>query len=376
MAKNIFVLTEGELIKVGTMTVLASLLFGMTGLAIMIFLQWITRQTYAADVVDKHGISHVSASRLGGAAVFVSSLCMLIIGSFSMSFDSSYGPLGIHLFGWVGALSCAALGLVEDLYNDRLSPRFRLLSKFFLFAAIIGFWPYLIPVSLGVPSLDALLALPVVGWALTVIFCVGFINAVNMADGANGLMPGILTIAFGLFYLETNSLLYANLLTACGLFTIFNVISGRLFLGDAGTYGLGAALALSGLYLNSQGVFSAAFLAVLFAYPCIDFVVSLSRRALQGRSILLPDNDHLHNRVHFQFKRLVKSKTAANSLTGCSIALLFSGVALCGYFCDWLPMDSNQWALIFVAQWLGYFGLFWLCGINRPLSQHVVQTSQ
>ena len=34
-------------------------------------------------------------------------------------------------------------------------------------------------------------------------------------------------------------------MTGCGLFLIFNVISGRLFLGDAGAYGLAAGVALA-----------------------------------------------------------------------------------------------------------------------------------
>ncbi len=63
----------------------------------------------------------------------------------------------------------------------------------------------------------------------------GFIHAANMADGANGLMPGILAIAFSLFFAETGSLVYAALMISCGLFAIFNVISGRIFLGDAGS---------------------------------------------------------------------------------------------------------------------------------------------
>ena len=167
-------------------------------------------------------------------------------------------------------------------------------------------------------------------------------------------------------------MLFANLLTVCTLFVIFNIVTGRLFLGDCGTYGLGAVLALSGLYLNSEGLFSAAFLAVLFAYPCIEFVVTLTRRVLVGRSVLLPDNDHLHNRVYFQIKKFVKSKTAANSLTGTGIALLFSGSALLGHYFNLLPIDSDIWIWVFALQWMLYFLTFWLCGRDRPISQHVV----
>ncbi len=87
--------------------------------------------------------------------------------------------------------------------------------------------------------MDSLLAAPFIGWFITVVFWFGFINAINIADGANGLMPGTLALAFIVLHLETGLMVYAVLMTSCGLFTIFNVISDRLFLGDAGAYGLG-----------------------------------------------------------------------------------------------------------------------------------------
>ena len=72
MTKPLFVLTERDLAKLSVMMLLSVILFGLSGLVIMIFLQWITRQSYAQDSIDKHGISRVSASRLGGAAIFIS----------------------------------------------------------------------------------------------------------------------------------------------------------------------------------------------------------------------------------------------------------------------------------------------------------------
>ena len=298
MTKPLFVLTERDLAKLSVMMLLAVIFFGLSGLMIMILLQWITRQSYAHDAVDKHGISRVSASRLGGAAIFASWLGLLVAGYFSDYFgDASGGPSGPYWIDWLAVGCCALLGLVEDLRNNYLSPRFRLYAEFGIFAVTIAVWPLLIPVDLGIPGLDVLMGLPLVGWLLTVIFCVGFINSINMADGANGLMAGVMTIAFSLFYVSTGEFVYAAMMTACAVFTIFNVISGRLFLGDAGAYGLGASLAISGLYLFYDNVFSAAFLACLFAYPCIDFIMTLARRYKAGRSIFLPDNDHLHNRV-------------------------------------------------------------------------------
>jgi UDP-N-acetylmuramyl pentapeptide phosphotransferase/UDP-N-acetylglucosamine-1-phosphate transferase len=216
--------------------------------------------------------------------------------------------------------------------------------------------------------------MPLVGWAITVVFCIGFVNAINMADGANGLMPGTLTMAFVVFYLETGLLSYAVLMTSCGLFTIFNVISGRLFLGDAGAYGLGSVLVISGLYLYSEGIFSAAFLAVLFAYPCIDILVTVIRRRIEGRSIFSPDNDHLHNRIHYHFQKLLPSKTLTNSITGLSVVASSSGVAVVGYLHQWWSATSDMWLLIFLIQWVAYSVAFYLTGLNRPINQYVLTT--
>lgn len=57
------------------------------------------------------------------------------------------------------------------------------------------------------------------------------------------------------------------------MFLIFNVISGRLFLGDAGAYGMGACLLISALDCFSYGYMSLYFLAALLSYPCLDFFV-------------------------------------------------------------------------------------------------------
>jgi len=199
MGKNLFVLTEKDLIKLSAMLLLAVIFFGLTGLVMMLILQLLTRQSYAHESVDKHGISQVSASRMGGAAVAVMTFGLLVMGAYSGKIDLELGPLGVDKFVWITVIFCMGLGLVEDLKNDYLAPRVRLYAEFAIFGVMVAVTPQFIPLSLGIWGLDAVMALPVIGFVLTVMFCVGFINAVNMADGANGLIPGILTISFSLF---------------------------------------------------------------------------------------------------------------------------------------------------------------------------------
>ena len=265
------------------------------------------------------------------------------------------------------------IGLMDDLKSNFLSPRMRLTIISLIFGLCLAVIPILIPQKIGIVGLDLLLDKAIIAWILTLVFCVGFVNAVNMADGANGLIPGIISIALTIFYMEVGSFTYAIFMTTCGLFTLFNVISGRLFLGDAGAYGLGSMVALNGLFLHSAGVFSAAFLAVLFAYPCIDILVTVSRRRIAGRSIFLPDNDHLHNRVYFYFQGWFRSKTLANSLTGILIVSSSSGLALLGYTEAWWSVTSNKWAWVFLAQCTMYLFAFVVTGLGRPISQHVTE---
>ena len=366
---DMFVLSEKDLLKLFATIVLATIFFGISGLLFMLLLQWITRRSYAEESIKKHGISDVKASRLGGAAVFFCAFGLVMAAAYSKLLHTGDGPYGAYWWGWFGVILCALLGLVEDVRNNCLTPMFRLCIKTIIFALVIGGSPFLIPIGLGVPGLSTLMAQPIIGWGLTVVFCVGFINAINMADGANGLVPGILTIAFSVFYMETGGFAYATLMTSCALFTIFNVISGRLFLGDAGAYGLGAALALSGLFLFSEGVFSAPYLAVMLAYPCIDILVSLARRRVQGRSILLPDNDHLHNWLHHHCSNWFRSKTMANSITGALIVLGTSGVALVGYLGHWWPVTSTSWIWVFCGQVLVYAVAFYTTGVSLPATQ-------
>ena len=372
MLEKAFKFTGKDLTKLSIMMVIATLLFGLPGLVVMLFLQCITSQSYAIEAVDKHGISKVGASRLGGAAIFGSALALYLFGVYSGVIVPS--PLStISVIFWLSIFSCMSIGLIDDFKSNLLSPRMRLIIISLIFGLCLIVIPILIPQKIGIVGLDFLLGKALIGWIITLVFCVGFVNAVNMADGANGLIPGIISIALTIFYMEVGSFTYAIFMTVCTLFTLFNVISGRLFLGDAGAYGLGSMVALNGLFLYSAGVFSAAFLAVLFAYPCIDILVTVSRRRIAGRSIFLPDNDHLHNRVHFHFQGWFTSKTLANSITGILIVFCSSGLAILGYTEAWWSVTSNQWAWVFLAQCAMYLFVFVIAGFGRPISQHVTE---
>ena len=350
------------------MLLIATAAFGLSGIVIILMMQWMTLQSYAAESTDKHGISEVKSSRLGGVAVAVAVLVAMLFLLFSgYRGDNINAPLGLYWPLWLGAFGCFFLGLLEDLKNGSLSPRSRLISKALLLLVIFLLSPSLVLNNVGLPGVDWLLGFPWLALIITLFFSVGFINAVNTIDGANGLLPGIFTITCFIFVTEIPVIALQAGFYGASLFLIFNVISGRLFLGDAGSYGIGAAMLLSGLFALNRDLVSLSFLAALYFYPFVDFVVSIGRRLRSGKSITAPDNDHLHNRVHTFCKRRFRSKNMANSATGLSIAGMSSGLVLCVYVYDAIPLDSHHWVFVFALQCAIYATVFVATGTRNRM---------
>lgn len=212
-------------------------------------------------------------------------------------------------FIWIVCVAVmAVVGLADDRHS--LSPRLRLLISFLVFAVAAAVDP-----TFNVRVLDFVtpkFSLGLGTWWLaimfTVICCVGLINAVNMADGKNGLVLGLALGWLGILSMRAEDPLLPLIgLVACCLtiLLVFNM-KGRLFLGDGGAYAIACALALLSIMIyNSPGVqtlraVSADELVALFAVPVFDSFRLSYKRLREGRSPMHADRDHLHH--HLQDK--------------------------------------------------------------------------
>ncbi len=141
---------------------------------------------------------------------------------------------------------------------------------------------------------------------MTVIGCVGVINATNMVDGMDGVAGGLLAILFAAIWLlagdrvEGSIALYA--LVALLPFLAINLrlpwqARARAFFGDAGSMSAGLLVAWL-LVSATQGedrVFAPVTALYLFALPLIDTVSIMWRRLADGRSPFTPDQNHIHH---------------------------------------------------------------------------------
>ena len=147
MLEKAFKFTGKDLTKLSIMMIMSTLLFGLPGLLMMLTLRWITHQSYALESADKHGISHTSASRLGGASIFGFSFALYMFWSYSEIIEPD-SLLFTPNIVWLLVFVCIVVGLIDDLSSNLLSPRVRLIIIFSLFSICLAMVPELIPQKL------------------------------------------------------------------------------------------------------------------------------------------------------------------------------------------------------------------------------------
>lgn len=139
----------------------------------------------------------------------------------------------------------------------------------------------------------------------TLLCLVGLLNAINMADGKNGIVVslGLIWSAVLLAHLPSAMLpVTAAAAAALAVLLWFNM-HNRLFLGDSGSYAISALFGLLAIYAYNHdfAVIGADDVALLFAVPVMDTVRLLVARSLERRSPFSGGRDHLHHYLHAKF---------------------------------------------------------------------------
>jgi UDP-GlcNAc:undecaprenyl-phosphate GlcNAc-1-phosphate transferase len=136
--------------------------------------------------------------------------------------------------------------------------------------------------------------------ASSVVVVLVLVNAVNLLDGLDGLAAGVVAVgAFGFFVLLSGSsaTLAVALYGALAGFLVWNAPPARVYLGDAGSYVLGTALAMlfvAAAQLPAAEV-SGAFLFV--AVPVADTTLAIVRRVRAHTPLLRGDRGHVYDQL-------------------------------------------------------------------------------
>lgn len=255
------------------------------------------------DLPGKRKVHQEETPRLGGVAVFLATLLPFLIFLFFGDFrDGDVKNAGGALPGLVlGSLIVFGIGIWDDIH--RLSPWPKLTAE--ISAALVAFYfglrIHLLSNPFGLQWDVSWLSGP-----LTVIWLVGITNALNLADGIDGLAAGIATFAASILFAMTVSSTYplvpylaAALAGAALGFLRFNFSPATIFLGDSGSLFLGFFLGGLSLWASEKSAIAFALLIPIIALglPIIDMIYAIIRRWHRGVPLGQGDRDHIHHKL-------------------------------------------------------------------------------
>jgi len=267
-------------------------------LAMIVTMAWLPvfgRAAIKWGIVDQPGVRKVHSiaiPRVGGLAM---GLGVLIAALIVIPLDAN------NRWFLIAAGVLAACGAADDRFD--LDYRIKLAGQLIaiLIVVIAG------DAQIHWVTLDDRLPLPPwISIPLTVLFLVGITNAINLADGLDGLAGGTTFLCLGALALLAHgsgqiitaalSLAFAGAILG---FLRFNTFPASVFMGDAGSQLLGFAVGVLSLRATQSGAsaLSAATPILLLALPILDTLSVMVQRVSEGRSPFSADKNHIHHKL-------------------------------------------------------------------------------
>ncbi|HVY81195.1 MAG TPA: MraY family glycosyltransferase [Steroidobacteraceae bacterium] len=260
-----------------------------------ILIPLLARVAPALGLTDAPGprkVHSVPMPRIGGIAM----ACGILVPGL-LVLEPTSELLGLLL----GVLVLLAVGV----WDDRVDLDYRV--KFAGQMLAVGLCVFVGHVRIENIALGAPIELPAaLATGLTFVFLLGVTNAVNLADGLDGLAGGLALLCFcgiavlaaagGNVMVMTVAAIQGGAILA---FLRFNTHPARVFMGDGGSQVLGFTIGVLAILVtqNEVSTASAALPLLLVGIPIIDTAAVMVWRMRQGRSPFTSDRNHLHHRL-------------------------------------------------------------------------------
>ncbi len=264
----------------------------------------------AIDVPDSDRRVHERPiPRTGGLAVAASFVTVGVLGLIaSQIFDVALPGRPVRSAEIAGLMAGVAVGALIGYFDDRyqLRARWQFGAQFLLagIALVAGIQIDRLPNPLGEGAFifDASAIGTAAAIAATTLWIVGMLNSANFVDGLDGLLAGVSLIAvttLGVISLVVPpvqpvvAMLCALLAGSLLGFLPYNTYPARVFIGTAGVFAVGYALAV----LSVLGTAKVAVALLVLGVPVIDTFWIIIRRVAAGRSPFDADRGHFHHRL-------------------------------------------------------------------------------
>ena len=244
------------------------------------------------DLPGDRKIHHAPMAKVGGIAFAVGTFVTMLL----------WAPKDpIVTSGLIGG----AVILLFGAWDDRVGLGYK--TKFLgqLIAAAVVVWVGGVHLTslpfMGETPLPLWIAVPV-----TLFLLVAVTNALNLADGLDGLAGGLSLLSFGgmafLAYLAGDWVVMSMMVAVLGGllgFLRFNTYPASIFMGDAGSQFLGFYLGLCAIVLTdpARGPYSPALISFIWGLPILDTAGVMIQRLVEHRSPFVADKNHVHHKL-------------------------------------------------------------------------------
>ena len=244
------------------------------------------------DVPGERKVHSSPVPRVGGIAMAAGTLLALVLpGQFAQ-------PMLAYLAAVVVLL---LFGIWDDRVTLGAGPKF---VGQIIAVLIIMIWGGVSVSSITLTDrhvVPELISLP-----LTFLFILGVTNAINLADGLDGLAGG--TTLLSLSALALLATTYSSSFVGPAAIVIIGSILGflrynthpaRVFMGDAGSQILGFSAAVLSIVLTQDRStpLSSALPLLLLGVPIVDTLMVMTQRIMAGHSPFHADRNHVHHRL-------------------------------------------------------------------------------
>ena len=290
----------------------------------------------AIDTPTERSLHETPLPRLGGLAILIA---VLVAGVIWLPWDTeTKAILG-------GALAIALIGVADDIFELPAGPKLlgQIAAASIPVAAGVAVNDFTLPFIGRVEpgSVEIFSSLPLLGsvdlgQVVTTLGIVAIVNAVNFADGVDGLASGVcviaaVTLAVVALSLDRNAAGVLAALTAGGAlgFLRHGFPPASSFMGDTGSNLLGYLLAVTAIQgaLKTNAVVALFFPLIVLMVPILDSTFVVAKRLKHRRPIYKADAWHFHHRManigFSQRRTLVYLYGWTIAMAGLALALRF-----------------------------------------------------
>jgi len=248
---------------------------------------------HALDVPDWRKVHGRPIPRVGGLAMAIGTLVTTFLLIPLESYTRAY---------LIGASIIVLVGFIDDIRGIDYRAKFAgqiAAALFLIFAGGIKITTLgnLLPDNFILPDWVAI--------PFTLVVIVGVTNAINLADGLDGLAGGICLISLsclGYFaFLEGDTLILLSAVSLLGAilgFLRFNTFPATVFMGDTGSLLIGFSVIALSLHLTQgQTALSPLLPLPIIGFPIIDTATVMIERLAERRPLFVADRKHLHHKL-------------------------------------------------------------------------------